>query len=121
MNVLDVIKSNIDSKLTDETKDKIVNDMKKVIENNYVSINNTDKNYIKRFLLTLFRSFNVFLQLRLNVDLDIIKNVKVDDVEKTIIRIIDVTRILRSQDNVNINEIINVETEDFDRIEVITY
>ena len=121
MNVIDAIKRNIDVKLDDATKDKISNNMKKLIELNYVSFDKDYKDYIKQFLLTLFRSFNIFTQLRLNIDLDIIKNNKVDDVDNPIIKIININRILISRDKININEIIDVETEDFDRIEVLTY
>lgn len=121
MNALDAIKNNIDEKLDNETKDKIFQDMKNLIEKKFVSFDKDNKEYIRTFLLTLFRSFNIFLQSRLNIDLDVIKINKVDDVEHELIRIIDVNKILINKTKININEIINLEIEDFDRIEVLIY
>lgn len=105
MNILDAIKCNIGD-IDSEIKDNILVDMKKLIENNYVSFEKNNK-YIKQFLLTLYRSFNIFVKLRRRIDIDI---VKINSTQE-IIKIIDVNKI----------NIINLETEDFDRIEILTY
>lgn len=122
MGILEAIKSNIDEKLDDETKNKIFNDMKNLIEKKYVSFNKDYKDYIKNFIFTLFRSFNIFIEQKFNIDLDLIKITKVDDdADREVIRIIDVNRILRGKNKININEIINIDDEDFDKFEVLIY